>query len=90
VVSGPRRRCQSERGYYLVEYSYHAHYHGIDQRWDFDATRHPEAPYHRHPPGRGSERRALGGPISPAGALQEFANWIDEHEQGVRADQPHT
>ena len=80
----------SERGYYLVEYSYHAHYHGIDQRWDFDATRHPEAPYHRHPPGRGSERRALGGPISPAGALQEFANWIDEHEQGVRADQPHT
>jgi len=38
--------AQSERGYYLVEYSYHAHYHGTDQRWDFDPSRHPEAPYH--------------------------------------------
>jgi len=26
--------AQSERGYYLVEHSYHAHHHGIDQRWD--------------------------------------------------------
>jgi hypothetical protein len=76
--------AQSERGYDLVEHSYHAHYHGIDQRWDFDPARHPEAPYHRHPPGRGSERRALDGPISPADALQEFANWIEEHDQASR------
>ena len=73
--------AQSERGYHLVEYSYHAHYHGIDQRWDFDPARHPEAPYHRHPPDRGSERRVLGGPVSPPDALQEFAKWIEEHDQ---------
>lgn len=75
--------AQSERGYHLVEYSYHAHYHGVDQRWDFDAARHPEEPY-RHPPGRGSERRALGGPISPADALQQFARWIEKQNQASR------
>ena len=76
--------AQSERGSYLVEYSYHAHHHGVDQRWDFDPARHPEAPYHRHPPGRGPERRALDGPISPADTLQAFARWIEEHGQASR------
>jgi hypothetical protein len=76
--------AQSERGLYLVEYSYHAHHHGVDQRWDFDPARHPEAPFHQHPPGRGPERRALGGPISPADALQAFAKWIEEHGQASR------
>ena len=33
--------AQSERGYYLVEYSYHAHYHGIDQRWESRYARIP-------------------------------------------------
>jgi hypothetical protein len=31
--------AQSERGYYLVQYSYHAHHHGIDQRWDQEVRR---------------------------------------------------
>jgi hypothetical protein len=75
--------AQWERGYYLVQYSYHAHYHGIDQRWDFDPARHREAPYHRHPPDRGAERRAPSGPINPAAALREFAKWSGEHDQAV-------
>jgi hypothetical protein len=71
-------QARSERGYWLVEYSYHAHHHGVDQRWDFDPTGHPEAPYHRHPPGRGSEREPLDQPISVADAILAFHRWVDE------------
>lgn len=67
----------SERGFVLVEYSYHAHSRGVDQRWDFDPTGHPEMPYHRHPPGRGTQREALAGPIQPSDAIHSFHVWVE-------------
>jgi len=70
--------AESERGYFLVEYSYHAHHHGVDQRWDFDPTGHPDMPYHRHPPGAGTERQPLPDPIDPADAIRIFHQWIEE------------
>lgn len=63
-----------EQGYYLAQYSYHAHYHGTDQRWDFDPLRHPDEPYHFHPPG--SDVRKPGQPVTPEDALDAFEGWI--------------
>jgi hypothetical protein len=73
----PLERAQSERGYFLLEYSYHAHYHGVDQRWDFDPAGHPEMPYHRHLPSRGIERQPLDGPIAPEKAIRAFQEWLE-------------
>ena len=70
-----QEQAQSERGYYLVTYSYHAHWHGIDQRWDYDPIGHPDMPYHFHPPGQRT-RLLLEGPVSPGDALDEFERWI--------------
>jgi hypothetical protein len=67
--------AEAERGLYLVGYSYHAHYRGVDQRWDFDPAGHPEMPYHHHPPGV-PERRPMTGHITPEHALDAFADWI--------------
>lgn len=73
----PVAGARSERGFHLVAYSYHAHCHGIDQRWDFDPTGHPEMPYHQHPPG-GGDRRSHHGPIGPPEVIRAFDAWIDE------------
>jgi hypothetical protein len=67
--------AQSEQGYYLVGYSYHAHCHGIDQRWDFDPIKHPDMPYHFHPPREVSRAREPG-PITPEDALDAFEEWM--------------
>lgn len=74
-------QAQTERGYHLVAYSYHGHCHGVDQRWDFDPTGHPDSPYHQHPPAGGA-RRPLSGPISPEAAVLAFHAWIDERPTG--------
>ena len=73
--------AQSERGYFLAAYSYHAHYHGTDQRWDFDPSGHPEMPYHRHPPSAGVQRRPVDRPITPEEAVHEFDEWIKRNEE---------
>jgi hypothetical protein len=59
-------------------YSYHAHYHGIDQRWDFDPAGHPEVPYHFHPPEEPNVRQPQAGAITPEEALDAFARWIED------------
>ncbi len=78
--TAPAADAISERGFFLMEYSYHAHWHGIDQRWDFDPTGHPEMPYHRHPPSRGTRREPLAGPIQPADAIRSFHEWVERAE----------
>lgn len=40
-----------EQGYWLAGYSYHGQVGGLSLRYCFDPRRHPEMPYHRHPPG---------------------------------------
>lgn len=40
-----------EQGYWLAGYSYHAQVGDVSLRYCFDPQRHPEMPYHRHPPG---------------------------------------
>ena len=40
-----------EHGYWLAGYSYHGQVGGASLRYCFDPQRHPEMPYHRHPPG---------------------------------------
>jgi len=40
-----------EQGYWLAGYSYHGQVGDISLRHCFDPQRHPEMPYHRHPPG---------------------------------------
>lgn len=69
-------QAQAERGYFLVEYSYHAHFHGVDQRWDFDPAGHPEIPYHHHPPSTRDQRVPQHGFITPEDALGAFAEWV--------------
>ncbi|MCW3067271.1 MAG: hypothetical protein JWN32_4443 [Solirubrobacterales bacterium] len=69
--------AQDERGFYLVQYSYHAQCHGTDQRWDFDPDGHPEMPYHHHPPGENS-RRVSFGPVAPGDALAMFRQWMSD------------
>jgi hypothetical protein len=70
-------QAQSARGFYLVEYSYHAHFHGTNQRRDFDPPGHPDIPYHQHPPPDGERRQRMDGPIDPADAIKEFHAWIE-------------
>lgn len=72
--------AREERGLYLVEYSYHGHHHGADQRWDFDPARHPEAPYHYHPPAEPDQRRPAG-QMSVCDALAAFDTWISNERQ---------
>jgi hypothetical protein len=40
-----------EHGYWLAGYAYHGQVGDISLRYCFDPQRHPEMPYHRHPPG---------------------------------------
>jgi hypothetical protein len=71
--------AREERGFHLVEYSYHAHCHGVDQRWDFDPARHPEMAHHHHPPSESGGARRPGGRICPAEALARFERWLVEN-----------
>ncbi len=40
-----------EHGYWLAGYAYHGQVGDVFLRYCFDPGRHPEMPYHRHPPG---------------------------------------
>jgi hypothetical protein len=64
--------AEEERGFYLAQYSYHGHCHGVDQRWDFDPTGHPDMPHHHHPPRHSRAERQAGSRISPRDALATF------------------
>jgi hypothetical protein len=39
-----------EHGYWLAGYAYHGQVGDVSLRYCFDPERHPEMPYHRHPP----------------------------------------
>jgi hypothetical protein len=69
-------KAEEERGFYLVQYSYHAHCYGVDQRWDFDPAGHPEMPHHHHPPHASGCQRRTGSRISPRDALASFELWL--------------
>jgi len=73
--SDPVEGATVEQGFFLAAHSYHAHHHGVDQRWDFDPARHLERPYHWHPPGQPAQRLQSGGP-SVREALASFDRWI--------------
>ncbi len=45
-----------EHGYWLAGYSYHGQVGDVSLRYCFDPQRHPEMPYHRHPPGGGGRK----------------------------------
>ena len=59
-----------EQGYWLAGYAYHGQVGGVSLRYCFDPERHPEMPYHRHPPG--SEGREPWRHISPEEALDSI------------------
>jgi len=58
-----------EHGYWLAGYAYHGQVGDISLRYCFDPERHPEMPYHRHPPSR--ETREPWRHVSPEEALEE-------------------
>ena len=70
--------ARRERGFYCVQYSYHGHCHGIDQRWDFDPIGHPEVPHHHHPPSSTGAPRLASGPVQPHEALSRFERWLTQ------------
>jgi len=69
-------QATDERGFYRIAYSYHAHSHGVDQRWDFDPLGHPDLAYHHHPPHAASDDRGASDPTSPREALEAFESWL--------------
>jgi hypothetical protein len=51
----PVEDAVEEQGYWLAGYSHHGQVGDVSLRYCFDPQRHPEMPYHRHPP-RGKAR----------------------------------
>jgi hypothetical protein len=58
-----------EHGYWLAGYAYHSQVGDVSLRYCFDPERHPEMPYHRHPPG--SEAREPWRRVSVEEALED-------------------
>ena len=76
----PVEGAVEEQGFFLVQYSYHAHHHGVDQRWDFDPTGHPGRPYRWHPPARSAGDRLESAPLTMREALSIFDRWIADQQ----------
>lgn len=74
--------AHEEQGYWLAGYSYHGQVGELASRYCFDPQRHPEMPYHRHPP-RGEEREPWR-LVSPEEALEEVEALIAEEEEAGR------
>ena len=73
--------AHEEQGYWLAGYAYHGQVDDVSLRYCFDPERHPEMPYHRHPPG--SERRVPWRRVSPEEALDEIdVLAADRHRAG--------
>jgi hypothetical protein len=73
--------AHEEQGYWLAGYAYHGQVSNVSLRCCFDPQRHPEMPYHRHPPnGRAREpwRR-----VSPEEVLDAVETLAAE-EQAIR------
>ncbi len=71
--------AHEEQGYWLAGYAYHGQVGELAIRYCFDPQRHPEMPYHRHPP-RGEEREPWR-LVSPEEALEEVESLIAEEEE---------
>jgi hypothetical protein len=46
--------AHEEQGYWMAGYAYHGQVGNVSLRYCFDPQRHPEMPYHRHPPDHGA------------------------------------
>jgi hypothetical protein len=74
--------AHEEQGFWLTAYAYHGQVGGVSLRYCFDPQRHPEMPYHRHPPH--SERRESSRLTSPAEVLDEIEALVAEEEAAGR------
>lgn len=74
--------AHEEQGYWLAGYAYHGQVGGLAIRYCFDPQRHPEMPYHRHPPRReGRESWRL---VKPEEALEEVGALVAGEEAAGR------
>lgn len=74
--------AHEEQGYWLAGYAYHGQVGKASLRYCFDPQRHPEMPYHRHPPhGKGREPWRL---VSPEEALDDIDALVALEESAGR------
>lgn len=74
--------AHEEQGFWLAAYAYHGQVGEVSLRHCFDPQRHPEMPYHRHPP-QGTKREASQ-LVSPAEALKEVDELVMREEAAGR------
>jgi len=73
--------AHEEQGYWLAGYTYHGQVGELAVRCCFDPERHPEMPYHRHPPGSGEQEQWR--LVGPEETLDEVEALVAE-EQAAR------
>ena len=74
--------AHEEQGFWLAAYAYHGQVGDVAVRFCFDPQRHPEMPYHRHPPRRKERERWRF--TSPDEALSEVDALTAEEEAAGR------
>jgi hypothetical protein len=74
--------AHEEQGFWLAAYAYHGQAGEASLRYCFDPQRHPDMPYHRHPPRRAERERSR--LTSPAEALGELDALVAEEEAAGR------
>lgn len=74
--------AHEEQGFWLAAYAYHGQVGDVAVRFCFDPQRHPEMPYHRHPPRRKERKRWR--LTNPEEALSEVDALMAEEEAAGR------
>lgn len=74
--------AHEEQGFWLAAYAYHGQVGDISLRYCFDPQRHPEMPYHRHPPH--SRRRERSPLTRPEEALEEIGTLAEAEKAAGR------